>query len=68
VAFLDALKTDFAANQEIWKNNDLSSFLEAMAGWSRDMEGYYVALGEELARLPPWRVVADILMASRIYE
>ena len=46
----------------------LASFLAAMSAWSEDMEGFYENSGEDLASLPPWRVLADILMAARVYE
>jgi hypothetical protein len=68
VAFLEALAADFTANRGTWTNTDLSSFLDAMAAWSEDMDGFYATGGEDLATVPPWRVLADILMAARIYE
>jgi hypothetical protein len=68
VDFLRALEADFADNPEEWDNGDLASFLEAMAAWSADMEGFYLNSGEDLDALPPWRVLADILMAARAYE
>ena len=68
VAFLAALRADFARNPRTWTNADLASFLEAMAAWSEDMDGYYAGTGEDMARVPPWRVLADILMAARVYE
>jgi hypothetical protein len=68
IAFLEALEADFLANRDGWTNANLSSFLEAMTAWSQDMEGFYDNTGEELAKLSPWRVLADVLMAARIYE
>jgi len=68
VAFLEALSADYSTNKETWTNIDLASFLAAMSAWSEDMEGFYENGGEDLASLPPWRVLADILMAARLYE
>lgn len=68
VAFIDALAADYRADRLAWTNTDLASFLAAMSAWSEDMEGFYENGGEHLASLPPWRVLADILMAARIYE
>lgn len=68
VPFLEALSADFAASRATWANGDLASFLEAMAAWSQDMEGYYQNRGERIALVSPWRVLADILMAARVYE
>jgi hypothetical protein len=68
VAFVEALAADYGTNQSTWTNTDLASFLAAMLAWSEDMDGFYENAGEDLASLPPWRVLADILMAARVYE
>ena len=67
-AFVAELKADFDANRGDWTNADLASFLEAMAAWVQDMDSYYQNTGQRPAELPPWRIVADILMAARMYE
>lgn len=66
--FVLRLKDDLLANPQKWENRDLSPFLEAMAGWIADMEGYYKNTGQDLDSLPPWRIVADMLMGARVYE
>jgi len=68
IAFLECLSADYAANGATWDNADLASFLVAMAAWAADMDGWYNNHGEELATVAPWRVLADILMAARVYE
>lgn len=68
VAFLEALAADYGTDPSGWTNGDLPSFLTAMSAWSEDMEGFYANGGEDIASLPVWRVVADILMAARVYE
>lgn len=51
-----------------WKNNDLSSYLEAISSWIEDMDGFYENMGKSLPENINWSVFADILMAARIYE
>jgi hypothetical protein len=68
VAFLEAFNSDFVVKGGSWENSDLPSFLEAMAAWSQDMEGFYENRGELIASVAPWRVLADLLMAGRVYE
>lgn len=68
VAFIGALAADHGTNAATWTNPDLGSFLEAMSEWATDMDGFYKNVGEELSSLPPWRVLADMLMAARVYE
>lgn len=51
-----------------WKNNDLTSYLEAIASWIEDMDGFYENMGKSLPEKINWSVFADILMAARIYE
>lgn len=67
-AFVEELEADLHNNHMHWSNADLASFLRAMAAWISDMDGYYANIGEDLATLPPWRIIADILIASRMYE
>jgi len=63
-----ALIVDLKDNPGAWENADLDSFLDAMLACVRTMESYYRNVGESLEELPPWRILADLLMASRIYE
>ncbi len=50
------------------ENRDLGSFLNAMAGWVEDMDGYYQNRSESVPDQPTWKTVAEILLASRVYE
>lgn len=67
-AFVVELKADLDTNPDAWENGNLHSFLEAMAAWIGDMQGYYQNTGQSLSDLPPWKVFADILMGARLYE
>lgn len=66
---LDLLHKDYIANSEEWENTSLEMYLEAMAAWLKDSEKYYAHRGE-LTNLdqPSWRVLADALLAARVYE
>jgi hypothetical protein len=68
LAFLEAFFADYEVNGLDWENNDLGSFLEAMSGWGRDMDGFYANMGEDPAQISPWQMVADLLIAARVYE
>lgn len=68
VELLRRLKSDLESKPDGWANADLPSFLEAMAAWIDDMDGYYANQGQPIPTTPSWRTVADILMAGRCYE
>ncbi len=67
-ACVDELVRDWDANQETWTNQTAGDFVEALAGWLADMDGYYQHIGTTAAAEPPWRVIADALCAARFYE
>lgn len=50
-----------------WENDTLASYLEAMAGWLEDCDGFYANQGRPLPT-NPWEILADALRAARIYE
>jgi hypothetical protein len=68
VEFIGALARDYEIGRSTWANAELGSFLGAMAAWSADMEGFYTQSGEQLELMSPWRVLAEILVAARVYE
>lgn len=68
VTFIEALREDLSANPADWENPDLSSFLGAMSAWVADMDGYYQNTGQPPPAAPSWKMIADILLASKIYE
>lgn len=68
VRFLARFADDFSSAPEQWENGTLSRFLEALARWSEDMDGYYRNIGQDVPAKPFWRTFADMLMAARIYE
>jgi len=67
------VKEDLKRNKNAWENKTLEDFIEAMTRYSEDIQGYYdnnkAQIGEQInANVPSWRVFADILRGSRIYE
>jgi len=68
VAFVRALLKDLSDHPERWENNDLQSFLDALSAWVEDMDGYYLNRGEPMPKEPSWRVLAQMLLAAKIYE
>jgi hypothetical protein len=72
IRFLKLLQADFVRhghNEQRWENNRLDLFLEAMSVYSRDIEGYYrnVEPGQD-AHDPSWKLFADIMRGSAVYE
>ncbi|PIE40757.1 MAG: hypothetical protein CSA49_06830 [Gammaproteobacteria bacterium] len=66
--FVSALLNDLEGNNAEWENASLSDFLEAMSSWIEDMDGYYKNQGKPFSEDQPWKLFADILYASKIYE
>ena len=48
VSFVHELSKDVHNNPESWPNKNLETFLEALAGWVDDMEGYYLNQGQPI--------------------
>lgn len=68
VIYIGVLVDSLKKNPEEWGNNNLSDYLEAVANWTEDMEGYYknnnIAVPEDIN----WKTFATILTAAKIYE
>lgn len=68
INFLRDLKNDYVENLSSWENKDVKTFLEAMAAWVEDMDGFYINQGLPVPEKPDWKVFADILMGGKLYE
>ena len=66
--FIDQFRDSLRRDPESWENNDLDSFLEALSAWTRDMDGYFTNRGEPVPDVPSWRLIAQMLLAARVYE
>ena len=52
-----------------WENKDIYTFLQAMAAWLNDCQGYYQNAGEKVnIEQPSWQLFADALSAAAVYE
>ena len=68
IKFIDHLRSDLQANKGEWENISLEDYLEAMAAWINDMEGFYLNTNQPVPKQPSWKTFADILYASSMYE
>lgn len=68
-AFLQLLLRNYREHPDEWENSSLESVLEAMGGFVSGIEDYYASIEADVdLNRPGWRVFADILLASRVYE
>ena len=68
IEFLNILITDLRTSEGKWENDSLESYLEAMAGWTEDMDGFYLNQNQPVPKDINWKVFANILMAAAMYE
>lgn len=68
IDFLRSLIQDYREGKVQWENQQTDSFLEALASWTEDMEGYYSLRQTPLPEEIPWRIFADCLMGATMYE
>jgi hypothetical protein len=66
--FVRDLSHDFQANPGDWENRTLETYLEALAAWVDDCEGYYQNKGEALPKDPNWKFLGQALSAAKVYE
>ena len=52
-----------------WDNDTAYSYLQAMAAWLHDSEGFYRNIGEQCdSNEASWQLFADMLQAAAVYE
>lgn len=68
ILFLKSLKNDYSENLSSWENKDIAAFLEGMASWVEDMDGFYINHRLPVPEKLDWKVFADILMGGKLYE
>jgi hypothetical protein len=68
VALLRMLRADLRERPSTWENADLDSFLDALAAWVEDSDGFYTNIGRPLREQPNWRMCADMFLAAAIQE
>ena len=68
IDFIRILANDLKTDPVKWENTNLPSYLEAMANWTEDMDGYYNNMQLPVPGNADWKLFAQILMAAKIYE
>jgi hypothetical protein len=67
-SFVRFLHKDLSQHGDQWENPTLERYLEAMSAWLADAEGYFRNRDDQPPGAPTWKLVAEILWASAIYE
>lgn len=67
VSFVRLLRQDLEMNKGEWENASLATYLDAIAAWTEDMDGYVERIGEVSPGID-WIWFGRILLAARIYE
>jgi hypothetical protein len=67
-SFVRSLHGSNVDGGESWENADLAGFLEALAAWIEDADGWYGNTGRELPANGDWRFFARALRAATVYE
>jgi hypothetical protein len=69
VQFIHALQDELEQHPEEWENQDLHTFLGALARFLNDAHGYYRNAKVDVdADVPSWRLLADCLQAASAYD
>lgn len=68
VRFVETLAASFKTEPERWANDDLPSYLDAVASWTSDVEGWCWQTGEPVPERPSWQWFGRILLAATVYE
>ncbi|HEX6167164.1 MAG TPA: hypothetical protein VFZ30_10275 [Acidimicrobiales bacterium] len=66
--FVSLLREDLLHNEDAWENSTLDRYLEALAAWIADMDGYFRNQGISEPERPDWHLVGQMLFAASIYE
>ncbi|WP_317443401.1 hypothetical protein [Streptomyces collinus] len=67
-AFVHALHRSYVDEGAPWLNRDLSAFLESLAAWIDDADGWYSNAGRHMPPNGDWSFFARALRAASIYE
>ena len=68
VNFINLLISDYKTNVHTWENKTIEDYLEAMANWVEDMEGYFKYKNIPIPQKIEWNLFANILIAAKMYE
>ena len=65
---MNSLIEDKEVNPEEWENVNVSEYLEAIASWVEDMDGYYRNMNLEMPKNLDWRFITTLFYVGKIYE
>ena len=69
INFINDLREAYTTNPENWENTNISDFLEAIARYTEDIQGYYDNTNQKIdANEPSWQLFADVLKGASVYE
>lgn len=68
ILFIQKLAENLVDKPHEWENNNLQSYILAIAAWVKDMDGYFLNRGESMPEVPNWKTVGQILLAAKYYE
>lgn len=69
IGYIFELLDDQDACGTQWHNKDIYTFLQAMAAWFNDCDGYYKNAGQSRdVDQPSWQLFADALAAASVHE
>jgi len=51
-----------------WENDTLPRYLDALSGCADAVEQGYVNMEQDMSKMSPWRIFADLLYAATMYE
>lgn len=68
-AFLVLLRQNLIDHPEEWENKNLPDFLDALASYTEDIQGYYDNTQQDInADEPSWDTFATIFQGAKVYE
>lgn len=68
VRFIHKLREDTYINTDEWENKNISSYLESIASWVEDMDGYYKNMNMKPPKDVDWKFLATLFYVGKIYE
>ena len=68
IEFLELLNDEFDMDGQNWENVTLQRFLSAMVAYSDDIQGRYENIYHQDADMPTWKIFAEIIIGSSMYE
>jgi len=68
IKYVHLLSDDYKENHGNWENASVDKYLDALAAWAGDMEGYYEFWKKDAPKNVNWSVIWDLLIAARDYE